>query len=158
MYRILSLLNTIRPAREVFAHCDIPCGIYDPHVMQLAAHTVLRMAQLIGEASPDDVHGIARYTQVKEEHGELCKREIRVLWGDYFKPEHVEQYPELPELIWKGLKAGSKARQEKDVEAAKELVRICQHIAEVFWKTKGVEPVRGKSFYPTEGELVYPKV
>jgi len=154
----------------VYAHCDIPCGIYDPHQMQVAAHTVLRMTQLIEELEPPKfplpdvaeakkkLNSLARYVAVKEEHAELCKREVRILWGDYFKAEHLEQYPELHDTVWKVLKVASTARQEVSLEAAAELLSLTQLIAEVFWKTKGVETVRGKSFYPTEGEMVYPKV
>src|SRR3989338_8993937 len=110
LYRILSLLDKLTPAETVHAHCDIPCGIYDPHLAQMAAHTVIRMTILISETA--DTHKIARLTAVKEEHAELCKKEIRILWGDYFKHEHVEKYPELHELVWVAMKLASQARQE----------------------------------------------
>jgi nickel superoxide dismutase len=101
---------------------------------------------------------MTRYVLVKEEHAEDCKNEIRILWGDYFKPEHLEQFSELHDIVWKALKAASKTRQEVSMEAAQELLSLTQQIAEIFWKTKGVEAVRQKSFYPTEGDIVYPKV
>lgn len=156
-YRILEFINRIFPAKKAYAHCDIPCGIYDPHLAQMSAHTVLRMIDLINEAG-DDKHKIARLTKVKEEHAELCKHEIRILWGDYFKPEHVEQYPELHELVWKVMKLGSKVKQEINKEAAEELLETVNKISEIFWKTKGVETLRAKAPYPTEKENVYPKV
>lgn len=166
----LTFLSRRLVSGVVYAHCDIPCGIYDPHSMQLAAHTVIRMTQLIEELEPPKfpmpdvveakgkLNSLARYVQVKEEHAELVKKEIRILWGDYFKPEHLKDHPELHETVWKALQASSKARQEVNMEAAKELLALTHQIAELFWKTKGVETVRGKSFYPTEGEIVYPKV
>lgn len=169
LYQILSLLHTIRPVKEVFAHCDIPCGIYDPHYAQVAAHTVIRMTQLIQDLEPPSfpkpdmkeakgkLNSLARYVQVKEEHAEICKREVAILWGDYFKPEHAEQYPELHGLVWKALKKASQAKQEVNLEAAEELLAAVQQIAELFWKTKGRETVRAKSPYPTEREMVYPK-
>lgn len=146
-----------------YAHCDIPCGIYDPYPAQIAAHTVIRMTQLIGEAhaesdSKEDqkklMHTIARYTHVKEEHAEIVKKEIRVIWGDYFKPEHLKEYPKLHEMVFNIMKHASKARQEVNMEEAQKLLEEVQKFAEIFWKTKGKTPVRIPSPYPTGGELV----
>jgi nickel superoxide dismutase len=169
-HRLFQLLDKIFPAKIAYAHCDIPCGIYDPHMAQLAAHTVIRMADLINELeSPGEnpafeqrkeiMHKINRYTAVKEEHAELCKKEIRILWGDYFKQEHVQKYPELHELVWKVMKLGSKSRQEINLQAAEELLETVNKIAEIFWKTKDMGTVRMKAtFYPTGNETVYPKL
>ena len=82
--------NIIRP-ETAHAHCDIPCGIYDPHLAQTAAHSVVRMAQLIKE-SPGCC---SRYISEKEKSAELVKHEIRIIWGDYLKPEHFEKHPDL---------------------------------------------------------------
>jgi len=168
IYKFFNAINRVKPAPQVEAHCDIPCGIYDPHHAQLSAHTVVRMVNLIGElkrpgpdTTPEErdtyVHQLARYTAVKEEHAEQCKREVRILWGDYFKPEHVKQYPELHELAFKVMKLGSKARQEINEAAAKELLETVQKIAEIFWKTKDLEPVRVKAPFPSGGEMVLHK-
>lgn len=158
---ILSFLVKLLPERIAYAHCDIPCGIYDPHQMQLAAHTVIRMTQLIQDAKMDDekamMHQVARLTKVKEEHAESVKHEVRVLWGDYFKEEHLKEYPDLHSLIFKTLKVASKARQEINMDAANELLAHTQQIAEIFFKTKGLTPVRVKSLYPTGGEIVFYK-
>ncbi|OGH19083.1 MAG: superoxide dismutase, Ni [Candidatus Levybacteria bacterium RIFCSPHIGHO2_12_FULL_38_12] len=157
-----SLFNSLQ-LQTAYAHCDIPCGIYDPYPAQIAAHTVIRMTQSIGEAhaesdSSEDqkklMHAIARYTRVKEDHAELVKREIRVIWGDYFKPEHVKKFPKLHELVFNIMKHASKAKQEVNIEEAKELLELVQQFAEIFWKTKGKEPVRVASAYPTGGEMV----
>ncbi len=162
LHALLERLDSVLGFDVAYAHCDIPCGIYDPHAAQVAAHTVIRMADLIAalpkDTSVETMHKLARYTAVKEEHAELCKREIRVLWGDYFKPEHVKQYPELHELVWKAMKHGSDARQKTDVAVAEELLNTVGMIVEIFWKTKGVEVKRVKAFYPTEREFVYPKI
>ena len=152
---------------HAYAHCDIPCGIYDPHGAQLAALTVLRMHQLIGELpkpTPDMtakereayVHQLARYTRVKDDHAEQCKQELRILWGDYFTPEHVEQFPKLHQLFWEAMKLASKTRQHIDMVAAQELLAAVQQIAETFWKTKGATTHRQPSLQKAEGELVYP--
>ena len=169
LYSLFKIGDKIVPARRAYAHCDIPCGIYDPHLAQLSAHTVIRMVNLIGDLpklSPEatteqmqEYHSkYARYTQVKEQHAELCKHEIRVLWGDYFKPEHVQKFPELHDLVWKVLKLASKAKQEVNMQASEDLLKVVGQIAEIFWKTKNVDTVRTKSFYPTEREIVYPKI
>lgn len=165
---ILSVVDKVFPARPVWAHCDIPCGIYDPHNAQMAAHTVLRMVSLLNEIQPSSneppfderkkiISQISRLTKVKEEHAEIVKHEIRILWGDYFKEEHLKEYPQLHELMWKTLKLASKARQEINLETAQELLANVQQIAEIFYKTKGVTPIRVKAVYPTEGELVFYK-
>ncbi|MDE1768430.1 MAG: superoxide dismutase, Ni [Candidatus Micrarchaeota archaeon] len=147
-----------------YAHCDIPCGIYDPHNAQLAAHTVIRMDMLIadvmklGVTSAEDRNKMGRYIAIKEQHAEMCKHEIRVLWGDYFKPEHLKDYPELHGLVWNVLKLASKAKQSTDIKTGEELLESVQKIAEIFWNTKGVQPIKVKSFYPTERTFVYPKI
>ncbi|MBS3133386.1 superoxide dismutase, Ni [Candidatus Woesearchaeota archaeon] len=140
-----------------YAHCDIPCGIYDPHAAQVAAHTVVRMAQLIGKTG-DDAHAVARYAKVKEEHAELCKHEIRIIWGDYFKPEMLEKHKELHGLVWNIMKAASKARQEASAQAAEELLEQVNRFAEIFWETKGVKTYKTKAPYPTEKEIVLPRL
>lgn len=162
--RLLVKLLDLMPEKIAYAHCDIPCGIYDPHQMQLAAHTVIRMTSMINDLKVSEnppfeerkkiIHQIARLTKVKEEHAELVKHELRVLWGDYFKEEHLKDYPDLHTLVFKTLKLASKARQEVNMDAANELLANTQQIAEIFYKTKGVSPVRVKSVYPTGLEIV----
>ncbi|MBI4362402.1 MAG: superoxide dismutase, Ni [Euryarchaeota archaeon] len=151
----------------VHAHCDIPCGIYDPHHAQIAALTVLRMNQLIAElprpgpqAKPEEAqahqHKLSRYTETKEAHAEQVKHELRVLWGDYFTPDHAKQFPELHGLFWDAMKLASKTRQEINPQAAQDLLAKVQKIAEVFWKSKGAEVRRQPSMQKSGGELVYP--
>ena len=153
-----NILDLIFPTKIAYAHCDIPCGIYDPHNAQMAAHTVLRMIGLIKEL-PDDssketIHKLTRYAAVKEEHAEIVKNDVRVIWGDYFKPEHLKDYPDLHETVFNIMKLASKARQTIDLEAARELLTQVQKFSEIFYKSKSLTPVRIKSPYPTEGEIV----
>ncbi|HKZ98318.1 MAG TPA: superoxide dismutase, Ni [Thermoplasmata archaeon] len=165
----LRALERAAPSALAFAHCDIPCGIYDPHHAQVAAHTVVRMDMLIAElkkqgptATADQrqelEHKLARYTATKEQHAEIAKQEVRILWGDYFKPEHVQQHPELHDLVWKAMKAASKARQEIGIQTADDLLKTVNEIAKIFWKTKGLDSVSVKAPYPTERELIVPKL
>ena len=86
--------------KVVHAHCDVPCGIYDPISAKIAAQTVLKMAIRMEavELPPKDIstpNSMARYIAVKEEHAQLVKNELNILWSDYFKPEHLEKYPDL---------------------------------------------------------------
>lgn len=164
------VLDRVLPEETAYAHCDIPCGIYDPHHAQLAAHTVIRMVTLIEEftgklqkeMNPDElqhyVHDLHRYASVKEQHAEICKHELRILWGDYFNHDHLEDHPNLHSLVWQALKLASKAKQNVDLPASEKLLETVNKIAEIFWATKGVESVRAESFYPTKREMVYPKV
>lgn len=145
------------PLKPIYAHCDIPCGIYDPHNMQMAAHTVIRMTQMFDEVGAGDresTHKIARLTKVKEEHAEFCKHELRVLWADYFKPEHLEKYPDLHNLVFETMKLASKARQGIDMESSEKLLENTQKIAEIFFETKGLKSKKVKAPYPTEREIV----
>jgi len=153
---ILDSLIKFLPTRPVYAHCDIPCGIYDPHAAQMAAHTVLRMTQLIREAKDDPVK-LARLAHVKEEHAEIVKHEVTVIWGDYFKEENSKDVPDLSDKVWKILKLASKCKQGTDEAVAQELLTAVQEFAEIFWKSKGLEPVRIPSSYPTEGVIVLHK-
>ena len=156
--RLLLNLLKVFPSKTVYAHCDIPCGIYDPTPAQIAAHTIIRMTQLIAEVKREDEtkaeHDIARIVHVKEEHGHLVEDELGTLENDYFKPEHYKKYPELAGLLSSAVALSIKVRQNIDMEAANELLDQVQKIAEIFYKTKNFEPVRIPSGYPTGGEIV----
>ncbi len=162
--KFISILNLL-PIKTAYAHCDIPCGIYDPHNMQMAAHTVIRMTQLLEELKPSRseppfderkriISQVSRLTRVKEEHGHLVEDEIGTLENDYFKEEHFKKFPKLKDLLTKGVKLSILCRQNIDMKSAEELLKTTQEIAEIFFKTKGVTPVRVKSVYPTEREIV----
>ncbi len=161
MNKLLFLSTFFLKEKTAYAHCDIPCGIYDPYLAQRAAHTIIRMTQLLTEIKQEDDlksdHSIARVTHVKEEHSNILEEELETLRNDYFKEEHFKEYPSLHELFVKTLKASAKARQGIDMEAAQSTLAGVQEIAEIFFKTKGVEPVRVKTVYPTGGEIVLHK-
>ena len=151
-------VNLLSPIQYAYAHCDIPCGIYDPHRAQLDALTVVRMNQLINDLGDDSDSQakLGRYMSVKEAHAESCKNELRIIWADYFKPEHLEKYPDLHDLFWKTMKIASKTRQQVSLEAAEELLESVRKIAEIFWTTKGAKTKRQPSLQASGGELVYP--
>jgi nickel superoxide dismutase len=156
----LRLLERVSPAKAAYAHCDIPCGIYDPYYAQIAALSVVRMDQLIKElgnpSAPDAQAKLARYVKVKEDHAEIYKHELRVIWGDYFRPEHVQQYPNLHDLFFRAMKAGSQGRQTINLEAGETMLKTVHEIAEIFWKTKNVETKKISSHQTVGGELVVP--
>ncbi|TMA06501.1 MAG: superoxide dismutase, Ni [Methanobacteriota archaeon] len=158
LYSLARALDRFSPAPVAYAHCDIPCGIYDPHHAQMAAHTVVRMIDLINQlekpgpnATPEQRQEynakLARYVFVKEQHAEIAKSEVRILWGDYFKPDHLKTFPDLHDLVWKALKSGSN----------EDLLKATNDIASIYWKTKGLETITVKAPYPTERQTVYPK-
>ena len=141
---MLDLRKLFAPSRTAGAHCDIPCGIYDPHGAELGARTVTKMVSLIQGAQegtdPESRQTFVRCVKVKEEHAEIVKRELQILWSDYFKPEHLERYPDLHEKVWKALKLASKNKQSIDATAARDLEAAVAEIARIFWETKGGQP------------------
>lgn len=132
---IRSLLDLF-PAKVVYAHCDVPCGIYDPKAAQVAASTVLKMVQKYGEYPESDLNNRVRAIWTKEEHARKCKEELLILWTDYFKPEHLEKFPNLHDIFWKAAKLCSKNKQNVDVQLAEELVKAVDEIAGIFQKSK----------------------
>ena len=138
--QIIDKLIKILPSRPIYAHCDIPCGIYDPHMAQLAAKTVLKMVQKLKELPENcelsTVNSQVRMIMVKEEHAEICKKEILILWTDYFKAEHLEKFPDLHDLIWKTAKLCSENKRSIDEVKATELIEAVNTIADIFEQTK----------------------
>ena len=137
------LLQSIK-IETVSAHCDVPCGIYDPISAKIAAQTVLKMAVRLEavDLPPTDIavpNSVARYVAVKEEHAQLVKSELNTLWADYFKPEPLDQYPNLHELVWNANKLAGANKQTVSSESAKQLVDSVDEIAKIFWATKGVD-------------------
>ena len=141
---VVSLIKRLSPVAEVHAHCDVPCGIYDPIAAKIAAQTVQKMVMRITALDPSVMDAAAgnsfgRYITVKEEHAQKVKDEIGMLWSDYFKPEHLEKAPDLHEKVWNTLKLAGRCKQTVDLDAAKQLVAAVDEIATIFWASKGVE-------------------
>lgn len=134
------MIKLFSPSKKVYAHCDVPCGIYDPKPAQIAAATVMKMVEKIlalpKEMSATDMNNYVRMVSTKEEHARICKHEILVLWTDFFKPEHLEKFPDLHDKVWQVAKLVSKNKQSVDMGAAKDLVAGVDEIAEIFEKAK----------------------
>ena len=139
----MSILEALlKPRRVVHAHCDLPCGIYDPAQARIEAESVKAVQgryqapdkfKTAGETVEDYK---ARCLQIKEERANLVKEHLWVLWTDYFKPEHLEAYPQLHELFWKATKEAGAAKKSQDPEQGEKLLTLIDEIAKIFWETK----------------------
>ncbi len=159
--KTMNYLEKVLPVQEVSAHCDIPCGIYDPGHALVSTLTVIRMIDLInenrdGEQNVEWHNKINRYIAEKERHAAIVKHEIRVIWGDFFKAPHFEKHPELHELTHSIMLLGSKAKQEVNKDAALELLEKVNRFAEIFWELKEIPTKRAVSPYQPAREVVYP--
>ena len=130
---------SLKPRTVVSAHCDIPCGIYDPTAAQVAAKTVKAMYYKFAAVTGDDTKALNSKTRmilVKEEHAQKVKVELLVLWTDYFKAPHEEAHPGLTDKIKTACNTASKAKVDFDPAHADLLITQVDEIAEIFWATK----------------------
>jgi nickel superoxide dismutase len=127
-------LSRFLPATPAYAHCDLPCGVYDPAQARIEAESVLKIMQKYQDN--DDLVFRTRSIIIKEERAELVKRHLWVLWTDYFKPEHLEKFPELHDLFWRATKAASQAKHSVDPADGQKLLDLIAEVADVFAKTK----------------------
>lgn len=140
------LQDLVRP-QEAEAHCDGPCGVYDPASARIAAEAVRSMTKKILDLEVPDgsdkkamaaYHNtLARYISIKEEQAHLAKSELLVLWTDFFKPPHLDQVPDLHEKFWKAAKLCSSVKVEVCPTHCDELMDAIKEIHEIFWKIKG---------------------
>lgn len=136
----------VKSPGKVYAHCDIPCGIYEADSAAHAAQTVYVLAEKLAKLNPppqgdakarlEYIHSVTRMTEVKERFAQICKQELLILWTDYFKPEHLSKYPNLHELVWKAAKQCSAVKREVNLEAAQKLKEMVAEIAGVFAGSK----------------------
>ena len=132
--RVLSLVDRLSPPERVSAHCDLPCGVYDPAQARIEAESV-KATQEKYQASDDETFK-ARALTIKEERADLVKHHLWVLWTDYFKPQHLEQFPNLHDLFWRATKQAGEAKHSTDPAVATELLSLIAEIDGVFQKTK----------------------
>ena len=131
---VLSRLFT--PKTVVRAHCDLPCGVYDPAQARIEAESIKMIIQKVGENSDADFR--TRAILIKEQRAELVKHHLWVLWTDYFKPPHFEKYPELHGLFNEATKlaGASGAKGSLDADVAQKLLDKIAEIDKIFWETK----------------------
>ena len=134
------LSRILRPRLEASAHCDLPCGVYDPAQARIEAESVKAIQEKY-QGNEDPVYR-ARAIDIKERQAELVKHHLDVLWHDYFKPEHLEAVPNLHELFWNATKQVSKVKASTDAAESKKLLEANDEIDAAWKKTGGEEKTR----------------
>ena len=132
--RILALVDWLSPPERVHAHCDLPCGVYDPAQARIEAESV-KACQEKYQASDDEVFR-QRAVSIKEQRADMVKHHLWVLWTDYFKPPHLEKFPELHQLFWDATKAAGATKGSNDPASAEKLLGLIADIDKIFWATK----------------------
>jgi nickel superoxide dismutase len=132
--RLLAAIDRISPPRTAQAHCDLPCGVYDPAQARIEADSVKGCMEKFN-ASDDPVFK-ERAVLIKEERADLVKHHLWVLWTDYFKPEHLEKHPELHSLFWTATKTAGESKKTTDVAVGQKLLDQIAEIDRIFWETK----------------------
>jgi nickel superoxide dismutase len=133
----------LAPRHQVHAHCDLFCGVYDPAQAMIEAKSCLNSATKYQDS--DDEVFRARCISIKEERAELAKHHLWVLWTDFFKPHHLEQFPNLHDLFWRATKAAGDAKKSMDPQVSRALVDAVQEVSDVFWQT---EESKAAGVYP----------
>ena len=128
------LARLLEPKVTVYAHCDLPCGVYDPAQARIEAESVKAICQKYADNADPEFR--TRCIQIKEERSELVKHHLWVLWTDYFKPEHVQKYPQLHELFWNATKEAGNAKKATDPNQGQKLLDLIGEIDKIFWDTK----------------------
>ena len=127
-------MTLLRPKRVAHAHCDLMCGVYDPAQARIEAESVHAIQQKYQDS--DDEVFRQRCVIIKEQRAELVKHHLWVLWTDYFKPPHVEEFPQLHDLFWRASKMAGDAKKSMDPAVGAELLELIAEITEIFQKTK----------------------
>ena len=132
--RLLTLADRLSAPRLAHAHCDLPCGVYDPAQARIEAESVKACMEKFNGS--DDPVFKGRAVGIKEERADLVKHHLWVLWTDYFKPEHLKKHPQLHDLFWKATKAAGDSKKTNDPAVAQGLLDQIAEIDKVFWETK----------------------
>jgi nickel superoxide dismutase len=134
----MSILNVltrvVAPRTTARAHCDLPCGVYDPEQARIEAESVYKIVDKYN--GNDDPAFRTRSIHIKEERADLVKHQLDVLWHDYFKPEHLETVPNLHDLFWQTTKQVSKVKASTDIAEAKKLLDLIDQV-DAAWKATG---------------------
>ncbi len=119
--------------KTVYAHCDLPCGVYDPSQARVEA---LSIKAIMEKYDGLDDYNKTRAIIIKEQRAELVKNHLMILWADYFKEVHLEKFPNLHDLFWRTIKQASLCKSNNDVSNANKLIEMIDQIAEIFFETK----------------------
>jgi len=163
LHKIISATERFTKLTTAKAHCDVPCKIYDPAPALIAALSVVRMMDIMAEVADNkeadlltQTNTLTRCVLQKEDEAEKVKKEIRIIWGDYFKAPQFEAHPTAQDLAHKIMLKASACKQGTSRADGEELVELVNQFAEIFWETKGVETTRKTSPYPPSMAVVYP--
>jgi nickel superoxide dismutase len=132
--RLLSFADRLRQPQPIHAHCDLPCGVYDPAQARIEAESVKGCMEKFN-ASDDSVFK-TRAVTIKEQRADLVKHHLWVLWTDYFTPAHLEAHPKLHEIFWHATKTAGEAKKTNDTAVADNLLAQIAEIDKIFWETK----------------------
>jgi nickel superoxide dismutase len=127
-------LARLLPATTVYAHCDLPCGVYDPAQARIEAESVLAIMKKMQDNTDQDFR--FRSILIKEQRAELVKNHLWVLWTDYFKPEHLEKHPNLHDLFWRATKQAGECKHHHEPAEGEKLLALIAEIADIFAATK----------------------
>jgi nickel superoxide dismutase len=130
----MRLPRFLTPRTVVSAHCDLPCGVYDPAQARIEAESVKAIQEKY-QANTDPEFR-TRAIIIKEQRAELVKHHLWVLWTDYFKAPHFEKYPQLHTLVNDTLKALSAAKASNDPATGQKALDLIAEIDRIFWETK----------------------
>jgi nickel superoxide dismutase len=130
------LARLLAPKVTAHAHCDLPCGVYDPAQARIEAESVKAIIEKYHASSDQEFR--TRCLIIKEERSDLVKHHLWVLWTDYFKPPHFEKYPQLHQLFNEATKLAGAAGTKGTVELSKadDLLGKIEEISKIFWETK----------------------
>ena len=140
MFLTNAVLRFLAPRTTARAHCDLPCGVYDPEQARIEAESCYKIVEKY--AGNDDVAFRTRAIAIKEQRAELVKHHLDVLWHDYFKPEHLDKVPNLHDLFWQASKAASKVKASTDIADAKKLLDLIDDVDAAWKATGGLEKTR----------------
>jgi nickel superoxide dismutase len=134
---VVSFISKILPTQTAYAHCDLPCGVYDPAQARIEAESVLKIMEKYEGLEAEEQKWRAVF--IKEQRAELVKHHLWVLWTDYFKPEHVEKFPQLHELFWHATKQAGQTKKSVDPAEGQKLLDLIDEIADIFKQTKAAK-------------------
>ena len=134
------LTRWLAPTTTASAHCDLPCGVYDPEQARIEAESCYRIIEKYN-ANEDQVFR-SRAIDIKEERADLVKHHLDVLWHDYFKPEMLDKVPNLHDLFWQATKQVSKVKASTDIVDAKRLLELIDQVDAAWKATGGPEKTR----------------
>ena len=147
---------------KVQAHCDIPCKVYDPSIIQYSTLSIVRFLDIINSEIKDSnmnmsqTAQLSRLVSVKEQHAKEVKTEVTTIWGDYFKEPQITKFPEIHSIVHSIMQLASKCKQDLDRNNGVELLKQVNKFTEIFWATKDVKTEKFYAPYPPELVVVCP--